>query len=97
MDRTYSQWMKATFHTNDYYNCTVYSAASGVVSSQKGLKKLYMKKKRGMKESIRKYIRTGGWKKPYLKCVIRPAGKSGCLPGGKKIPISEYERAAKKM
>lgn len=40
---TYSAWAKDGFKTNDYYNCAIYAAASGMVSSQQELKKLYVK------------------------------------------------------
>lgn len=41
--KTYSAWLKEKFGTNDYYNCAVYTFASGQVSSQKELNKLYIK------------------------------------------------------
>ena len=40
---TYSKWCKDTFKTNDYYNCAVYTCASGMISSQNELNKLYIK------------------------------------------------------
>lgn len=43
MEETYSEWCKKNFHTNDYYNCAIYTYASGILSSQSELKKLYMK------------------------------------------------------
>lgn len=113
MDMTYSQWLKDHFQTNDYYNCLLYNEASAMVSSQRELKKLYVKtkeedlktrdtkiksvkteldKKRGIKESIRIYLKTGKWKKPYPKSRLYPAGGSIILPGGKKVPVLEYER-----
>lgn len=43
ISQTYSAWLKENFGTNDYYNCAVYTYASGAVSSQKELKSLYEK------------------------------------------------------
>lgn len=43
---TYSKWCKDTFGTNDYYNCAVYTGASGIISSQNELNKLYIKTKK---------------------------------------------------
>lgn len=45
MEKTYSTWLKETFGTNDYYNCAIYTYASGMISSQKELKNLYLKTK----------------------------------------------------
>lgn len=44
-EKTYSAWAKDKFRTNDYYNCSIYTAASSMISSQKELKKLYIKTK----------------------------------------------------
>ena len=41
--QTYSAWLKDNFGVNDYYNCAVYTYASGTLSSQKELKDLYEK------------------------------------------------------
>lgn len=43
---TYSKWCKDTFGTNDYYNCAVYTCASGMISSQNELNKMYIKTKK---------------------------------------------------
>lgn len=45
IDKAYSEWCKGKFKTNDYYNCAIYSYASGMLSSQSELKKLYIKTK----------------------------------------------------
>ncbi|MGN0510701.1 MAG: hypothetical protein ACI4GE_04055 [Lachnospiraceae bacterium] len=45
VSKTYSAWLKETFGTNDYYNCAVYTYASGALSSQKELKSLYERTK----------------------------------------------------
>ena len=45
-EQTYSQWCKDKFETNDYYNCAIYTRASGMLSSQKELRTLYMQTKR---------------------------------------------------
>lgn len=45
-EKTYSKWCKDTFGTTDYYNCAVYTCASGMISSQNELNKLYMKTKK---------------------------------------------------
>ena len=45
-EETYSKWCKDTFGTNDYYNCAVYTCASGMISSQNELNKMYMKTKK---------------------------------------------------
>ena len=39
---TYSAYLKDKYGTNDYYNAAVYAAASGALSSQKELRKLYI-------------------------------------------------------
>lgn len=49
-DTTYSVWLKERFQTNDYYNCAVYTAASGCLSSQKELQKLYI---RGLENDLK--------------------------------------------
>lgn len=41
--QTYPAWLKDKFGVNDYYNCAVYTYASGILSSQKKLKDLYEK------------------------------------------------------
>lgn len=46
MKDTYSKWCKDTFKTSDYYNCAVYASASGMLSSQDELNKLYIKTKK---------------------------------------------------
>ena len=43
--QTYSNWCKDTFGTSDYYNCAVYTRASGMLSSQKELRSLYIRTK----------------------------------------------------
>ena len=43
--QSYSSWLKEQYGTNDYYNCAVYTYANGILSSQKELKKLYLKGK----------------------------------------------------
>lgn len=43
--QTYSKWCKDTFGTNDYYNCAVYTRASGMLSAQKELRTLYIRTK----------------------------------------------------
>lgn len=45
-EETYSKWCKDTFGTNDYYNCAVYTCASGIISSQNELNKMYIKTKK---------------------------------------------------
>ena len=45
-EQTYSQWCKDKFGTNDYYNCAIYTRASGMLSSQKELRTLYMQTKK---------------------------------------------------
>lgn len=45
MGQTYSAWLKENYHTNDYYNCAVYTYASGCLSSQSELRKLYIRTK----------------------------------------------------
>ncbi len=45
-ENTYSKWCKDTFKTSDYYNCAVYTSASGMLSSQNELNKLYIKTKK---------------------------------------------------
>ena len=42
-ENTYSKWCKDTFKTSDYYNCAVYTSASGMLSSQNELNKLNIK------------------------------------------------------
>lgn len=42
-EQTYSAYLKAKYKINDYYNAAFYSTASGVLSSQKELKKLYVR------------------------------------------------------
>lgn len=44
-EQTYSQWCKNEFGTNDYYNCAIYTRASGMLSSQKELRILYIRTK----------------------------------------------------
>ena len=41
-EEAYSKWCKDIFGTNDYYNCAVYTYASGVISSQNELNKLHI-------------------------------------------------------
>lgn len=43
--QTYSNWCKDTFGTSDYYNCAVYTRASGMLSSQKELRSLHIRTK----------------------------------------------------
>lgn len=45
MEQTYSAWLKENYHTCDYYNCAVYAYASGCLSSQAELQKLYIRTK----------------------------------------------------
>lgn len=111
---SYSQWLKDAFHTNDYYNCAVYTAASGQVSAQEELRKLYVKTvseeirnrkgkitrtkedlshKRAIKDSIRTYLKTGRWKKPYPKCTLKVSGSRISGSGIKKDTlVTDYER-----
>lgn len=42
-EMTYSRWCKDTFGINDYYACAIYTAASGMLSSQNELHKLYIR------------------------------------------------------
>lgn len=49
-------------------------------------------KKKAVKNSIREYILSGKWIKPYPKCRLKVCGKKICLPGAKEIPFTEYER-----
>ena len=44
-DITYSQWCTDTFGINAYYACAIYSAASGALSSQNELNKIYIRSK----------------------------------------------------
>lgn len=44
-DMTYSQWCTDTFGINAYYACAIYSAASGALSSQNELNKIYIRSK----------------------------------------------------
>lgn len=44
-EKSYSEWCKEQFNTNDYYNCAIYTKASGMLSSQKELRKIYVKTK----------------------------------------------------
>lgn len=45
VEGTYSAWLKERFSTSDYYNCAVYTTASGILSSQQELHRLYIKGK----------------------------------------------------
>ena len=115
---TYSAWLKKHFNLNDYYNCAIYTAAGGQVTSQHELHKLYqstkqadikvrqdkikktkeeLEKKQAIKASIRKYAKTGHWKKPYPKCTLKVAGRYVHLNKKKTVPIDEYERTVEKI
>lgn len=63
ISKTYSAWMKEKFHTNDYYNSSVYTSASAVLSSQDELKSFYVQsRKQDLEtrdekiESVRHYL-----------------------------------------
>lgn len=111
--QNYPAYLKEKYQLNDYYNSAIYTAASGQLSSQKELRKLYqttvttdietrtkkissiqeeLDKKCAVKDSIRTYARTKKWIKPYPKCQLKVSGQDIHLPGGKRIPIKEYER-----
>ncbi len=106
-------YVKQAYGTNDYYNAAVYTAASGQISSQKELRKLYEKtvacdidarekkirsvqedldKKKAVKSSIRAYIISGKWVKPYPKCSLKVSGKMISGFGTHPEPIEQYER-----
>lgn len=111
--QNYPAYLKEKYKLNDYYNAAIYTTASGQLSSQKELHKLYqttvtadietrtkkvcsiqeeLDKKRAVKDSIRTYTKTKKWVKPYPKCQMKVSGQDIHLPGGKRIPIKEYER-----
>ena len=49
-------------------------------------------KKKAMKSSLKQYLMTGKWIKPYPLCKIVIQGKYCTLFSGKKLLIEEYER-----
>ena len=49
-------------------------------------------KKKSIKASIKQYLMTGKWKKPYPLCKIVVHGKSCTLFSGKQFLVEDYER-----
>lgn len=113
MDMTYPSLLKKAFHTNDYYNCAVYTCAMGALSSQTELRKLRLKemkedlkardnkiaaleeqlmKKQQILASVKQYILTGKWLRPYPKSRVTVHGKNIHLPFNKDILVIDYER-----
>ena len=57
----------------------------------KSLQKM-LDKKKSIKASIKQYLMTGKWKKPYPLCKIVVHGKSCTLFSGKQFLVEDYER-----